>query len=149
MNHLLVYGQKVPVVFLFGDSYGDTGNNYFIGTTSTGNFLPYGRDFKDHIPTGTISNGKLMSDYFGSFAIPLYHHAFTIDHSSDSPFNSLIDYYKIFSTAIWIIIFLVEFKCTVFKLNSLNHISQNIIHKNPPLMKMNDTPRTKIVVWLV
>ncbi|XP_057840480.2 GDSL esterase/lipase At2g42990 [Cryptomeria japonica] len=61
---LLVGGKKVPAIFVFGDSYGDTGNNDFIGTTSRGDFPPYGRDFKDHIPTGRISNGKLMSDYF-------------------------------------------------------------------------------------
>ncbi|KAH9312862.1 hypothetical protein KI387_027897 [Taxus chinensis] len=49
---------------MFGDSYGDTGNNDFIPTISTGNFPPYGRDFKYGIPTGRMSNGKLMSDYF-------------------------------------------------------------------------------------
>ncbi|XP_057840656.1 GDSL esterase/lipase At2g42990 [Cryptomeria japonica] len=61
---LLVGGQKVPAMFMFGDSYGDTGNNDFIVTLVTGDFPPYGRDFKDHIATGRISNGKLMSDYF-------------------------------------------------------------------------------------
>eukprot|EP01018_Ginkgo_biloba_P025487 Gb_06057 [translate_table: standard] len=59
-----IEAQKVPAVYVFGDSYGDTGNNDYIPTTSTGNFPPYGRDFKDHIATGRISNGKLMSDYF-------------------------------------------------------------------------------------
>ncbi|XP_057840476.2 GDSL esterase/lipase At2g42990-like [Cryptomeria japonica] len=61
---LFIRGQKVPAIFLFGDSYGDTGNNDFIGTIVTGDFPPYGRDFEDHIPTGRLSNGKLMSDYF-------------------------------------------------------------------------------------
>ncbi|XP_057840551.2 GDSL esterase/lipase At2g42990-like [Cryptomeria japonica] len=49
---------------MFGDSYGDTGNNDFICTIIVGDFPPYGRDFKDHIATGRFSNGKLMSDYF-------------------------------------------------------------------------------------
>ncbi|XP_057840477.1 GDSL esterase/lipase At2g42990-like [Cryptomeria japonica] len=56
--------QKVPAIFLFGDSYGDTGNNDYIDTNVTGDYPPYGKDFKDCIPTGRISNGKLMSDYF-------------------------------------------------------------------------------------
>ncbi|KAH9312863.1 hypothetical protein KI387_027898, partial [Taxus chinensis] len=60
----LTEAQKVPAVFMFGDSYGDTGNNDFITTLVKANFLPYGRDFNDHIPTGRFSNGKLMSDYF-------------------------------------------------------------------------------------
>ncbi|XP_057840552.2 GDSL esterase/lipase At2g42990 isoform X2 [Cryptomeria japonica] len=61
---LLVMGQKVPAVFVFGDSFGDTGNNDFTATIVTSDFPPYGRDFKDHIATGRFSNGKLMSDYF-------------------------------------------------------------------------------------
>eukprot|EP01018_Ginkgo_biloba_P025484 Gb_06060 [translate_table: standard] len=56
--------QKVPAVYVFGDSYGDTGNNDYILTLARANFPPYGRDFIDHVPTGRFSNGKLMSDYF-------------------------------------------------------------------------------------
>lgn len=58
---------SVPAVFFFGDSYGDTGNNDYIPTYSKANFPPYGRDFINHIPTGRISNGKLMPDYFGEY----------------------------------------------------------------------------------
>ncbi|XP_057840472.2 GDSL esterase/lipase At4g26790 [Cryptomeria japonica] len=61
---LFVGGQKVPAIFMFGDSYGDTGNNDFIITTVASDFPPYGRDFEDRIPTGRFSNGKLISDYF-------------------------------------------------------------------------------------
>ncbi|GLJ08322.1 hypothetical protein SUGI_0086480 [Cryptomeria japonica] len=61
---LFVGGQKVPAVFVFGDSFGDTGNNDFIISTSKSNYPPYGRDFIDRIPTGRFSNGKLLSDYF-------------------------------------------------------------------------------------
>lgn len=53
----------VPAVFFFGDSYGDTGNNDYISTTIKANYPPYGRDFIHHIPTGRISNGKLIPDY--------------------------------------------------------------------------------------
>jgi phospholipase/lecithinase/hemolysin len=53
----------VPAVFFFGDSYADTGNNDYISTSIKGNFPPYGRDFIHHIPTGRISNGKLIPDY--------------------------------------------------------------------------------------
>ena len=60
--------DSVPAVFFFGDSYGDTGNNDYIPTFSKANFAPYGRDFIDHIPTGRVSNGKLMPDYFGEYA---------------------------------------------------------------------------------
>ena len=59
---------SVPAVFFFGDSYGDTGNNDYIPTFSKTNFPPYGRNFIDHIPTGRVSNGKLMPDYFGEYA---------------------------------------------------------------------------------
>ncbi|GLJ08319.1 hypothetical protein SUGI_0086410 [Cryptomeria japonica] len=59
-----IVGQKVPAIFTFGDSYGDTRNNDFIITTVASDFPPYGRDFEDRIPTGRFSNGKLMSDYF-------------------------------------------------------------------------------------
>lgn len=55
---------SIPAVFVFGDSYGDTGNNDYIPTFIKANFLPYGRDFVNHLPTGRVSNGKLMSDYF-------------------------------------------------------------------------------------
>jgi len=55
---------SVPAVFFFGDSYGDTGNNDYIATLIKANFPPYGRDFIHHIPTGRVSNGKLIPDYF-------------------------------------------------------------------------------------
>jgi len=67
---LIAEAQNVPVpaVFFFGDSYGDTGNNDYIPTFSKANFPPYGRDFIHHMPSGRVSNGKLMPDYFGEYA---------------------------------------------------------------------------------
>ncbi|XP_052480179.1 GDSL esterase/lipase At3g43550 [Gossypium raimondii] len=50
----------VTAVFVFGDSIVDPGNNNNLPTIAKGNFLPYGRDFKDG-PTGRFSNGKLKN----------------------------------------------------------------------------------------
>ncbi|KAF4353050.1 hypothetical protein G4B88_010039 [Cannabis sativa] len=54
--------QRVPAVFLFGDSTMDVGNNNNLPTLLKSNFLPYGRDF-NHTPTGRFSNGKLAIDF--------------------------------------------------------------------------------------
>ncbi|KAA3457557.1 GDSL esterase/lipase EXL3-like [Gossypium australe] len=51
----------VTAVFVFGDSIVDPGNNNNLPTIAKGNFLPYGRDFKDG-PTGRFSNGRVPSD---------------------------------------------------------------------------------------
>ncbi|XP_052879231.1 GDSL esterase/lipase EXL3-like isoform X2 [Gossypium arboreum] len=51
----------VSAVFVFGDSIVDPGNNNNLPTIAKGNFLPYGRDFKDG-PTGRFSNGRVPSD---------------------------------------------------------------------------------------
>ncbi|EOY04623.1 GDSL-like Lipase/Acylhydrolase family protein, putative [Theobroma cacao] len=54
-------------ILVFGDSTVDTGNNNFINTFFKGNNLPYGQNFPGHIPTGRLSNGKLIPDFFASF----------------------------------------------------------------------------------
>ncbi|KAK7296004.1 hypothetical protein VNO77_50940 [Canavalia gladiata] len=53
----------VPALFIFGDSVVDVGNNNHLYTIVKANFPPYGRDFKNHSPTGRFCNGKLASDY--------------------------------------------------------------------------------------
>ncbi|TKY56552.1 GDSL esterase/lipase [Spatholobus suberectus] len=53
-------------ILVFGDSTVDTGNNNYIKTLARGNHLPYGRDFPGHVPTGRISNGKLVPDFIAS-----------------------------------------------------------------------------------
>ncbi|KAE9593159.1 putative triacylglycerol lipase [Lupinus albus] len=53
----------VPALFIFGDSIGDAGNNNQLLTLVKSNFPPYGRDFKNHIPTGRFCNGKLATDF--------------------------------------------------------------------------------------
>nr|GMD03041.1 GDSL esterase/lipase At5g45960-like [Ipomoea batatas] len=70
---------KTPVsaVFIFGDSTVDPGNNNFITTPFKSNFLPYGKDFLNHIPTGRFSNGLLTTDFIAKYvgvkdAVPPY-----------------------------------------------------------------------------
>ncbi|RZR80001.1 hypothetical protein BHM03_00005869 [Ensete ventricosum] len=52
----------VPAILTFGDSTVDVGNNDYHATIFRANFPPYGRDFKDHEPTGRFCNGKLATD---------------------------------------------------------------------------------------
>ncbi|XP_050234324.1 GDSL esterase/lipase APG-like [Mercurialis annua] len=51
-----------PALFTFGDSAMDIGNNNYLPTIFKANYLPYGRDFANHKPTGRFCNGKLVSD---------------------------------------------------------------------------------------
>lgn len=67
----------VPAVIVFGDSTADPGNNNYIHTSLKSNFLPYGRDFINHHPTGRFCNGKLATDFIAEGlgvkeAIPAY-----------------------------------------------------------------------------
>ncbi|CAI0378134.1 unnamed protein product [Linum tenue] len=57
------YSNKVPAVFVFGDSLVDTGNNNYVATIAKGNFPPYGRDFPGGKATGRFSNAKGVADY--------------------------------------------------------------------------------------
>ncbi|KAL8030733.1 hypothetical protein ABFX02_14G304800 [Erythranthe guttata] len=52
----------VPAIFAFGDSIVDQGNNNGINTLIRCNFPPYGKDFRDGIPTGRFGNGKTPPD---------------------------------------------------------------------------------------
>uniref|UniRef100_A0A0E0DWZ5 GDSL esterase/lipase APG n=1 Tax=Oryza meridionalis TaxID=40149 RepID=A0A0E0DWZ5_9ORYZ len=52
----------VPAVMTFGDSSVDVGNNDYLKTIIKANFPPYGRDFKNQVPTGRFCNGKLATD---------------------------------------------------------------------------------------
>lgn len=56
----------VPALIIFGDSVVDVGNNNNIVTVIKANFLPYGRDFVTHRPTGRFCNGKLATDFTGN-----------------------------------------------------------------------------------
>ncbi|CAF1982501.1 unnamed protein product [Brassica oleracea] len=55
-------GLTGGAILAFGDSILDTGNNNKLMTVSKSNFLPYGRNFPYHIPTGRFGNGRVLSD---------------------------------------------------------------------------------------
>ncbi|PSS10198.1 GDSL esterase/lipase [Actinidia chinensis var. chinensis] len=59
--------KSVSAIFIFGDSTVDPGNNNYLQTFFKSNFLPYGRDFSNHIPTGRFTNGRLVTDYIASY----------------------------------------------------------------------------------
>lgn len=56
----------VPALITFGDSTVDVGNNDYLKTVFRADFPPYGRDFKNHEPTGRFCNGKLATDLTGT-----------------------------------------------------------------------------------
>ncbi|EXC24924.1 GDSL esterase/lipase [Morus notabilis] len=60
------YGQyltdRVPALFIFGDSVVDAGNNNELLTIIKANFPPYGRDFMNQRATGRFTNGQLVTD---------------------------------------------------------------------------------------
>ncbi|PKA59004.1 GDSL esterase/lipase APG [Apostasia shenzhenica] len=63
LNLLGVKSQPlVPAIITFGDSTVDVGNNNYLPTVFKADFPPYGRDFKNHQPTGRFCNGKLATD---------------------------------------------------------------------------------------
>ncbi|KAL7096730.1 hypothetical protein ACP275_10G098000 [Erythranthe tilingii] len=63
-----VHGDPlVPALIIFGDSVVDAGNNNNLQTLIKANFLPYGRDFVTHKPTGRFSNGKLATDFTAEY----------------------------------------------------------------------------------
>ncbi|PWA58079.1 GDSL-like Lipase/Acylhydrolase family protein [Artemisia annua] len=58
----------VPALCIFGDSIMDVGNNNNrLTTLLKANFLPYGRDFETHKPTGRFCNGKLAVDFIADY----------------------------------------------------------------------------------
>lgn len=57
----------VSAIFIFGDSTADPGNNNYMKTPFKSNFLPYGKDFLNHVPTGRFTNGMLANDFIGNY----------------------------------------------------------------------------------
>lgn len=58
--------QKVPAVYVFGDSLVDVGNNnYLNGTFAKAIFPYYGIDFPTKKPAGRFCNGKNAADLIG------------------------------------------------------------------------------------
>ena len=72
-RHRLGQGQhhhdRSVKLFVFGDSYADTGNS---GKFATGSWkAPYGITFPGK-PAGRFSDGRVLTDYIGSFILNLY-----------------------------------------------------------------------------
>ncbi|XP_019155107.1 PREDICTED: GDSL esterase/lipase 1-like [Ipomoea nil] len=65
-----LYPPNKPVLFVFGDSLYDAGNNNYINTTNffKANFRPYGETYFPVCPTGRFGNGRLIPDYIANFA---------------------------------------------------------------------------------
>ncbi|THF98685.1 hypothetical protein TEA_026774 [Camellia sinensis var. sinensis] len=59
--------NSVKAILVFGDSTVDPGNNNHIGTIFKSNFLPYGRDFPNQVPTGRFCNGRLATDFIARY----------------------------------------------------------------------------------
>ncbi|CAK8565596.1 unnamed protein product [Lathyrus sativus] len=60
---LLLEAEKVPAVYVFGDSLVDVGNNNYLTLSFVKAVLPYyGIDFPTKLPTGRFSNGKNAAD---------------------------------------------------------------------------------------
>lgn len=83
-------------LYVFGDSFFDSGNNDYINTTTLylANYWPYGETFF-HFPTGRFSDGRLMSDFIGKdflSTIYLYIHQYVsmhlLEHDNHIPLGS-------------------------------------------------------------
>jgi hypothetical protein len=87
--------ETIPAVLMFGDSIVDTGNNNKIKSIVKCNFPPYGREFKEGIPTGRFSNGKVPSDFLGLLQNSL---SLSLSHGvgDESPTKKFNDLYEIF-----------------------------------------------------
>ncbi|XP_058755687.1 GDSL esterase/lipase At1g29660-like [Vicia villosa] len=57
--------SQVPCLFIFGDSFSDSGNNNYIPTIAKANYTPYGIDYPDG-PTGRVTNGETQVDIIGN-----------------------------------------------------------------------------------
>ncbi|XP_058749045.1 GDSL esterase/lipase At1g29660-like [Vicia villosa] len=64
MQHCVNGESQVPCLFIFGDSFSDSGNNNYIETTANSDYLPFGIDFPTG-PTGRATNGRTKIDIIG------------------------------------------------------------------------------------
>ncbi|XP_021300042.1 GDSL esterase/lipase At1g71250 [Herrania umbratica] len=72
--------ERVPALFVFGDSLVDVGNNNFLSSIAKSNYFPYGIDFNMQ-PTGRFSNGKTFVDIIGEMLGVPYPPAFADPNS--------------------------------------------------------------------
>ncbi|CAI9108832.1 OLC1v1008528C1 [Oldenlandia corymbosa var. corymbosa] len=58
--------QKFSAMFAFGDSLIDHGNNNYLQySLAKANYVPYGVDFDQGVPTGRFCNGRTIIDFLG------------------------------------------------------------------------------------
>jgi len=75
--------QKVPAVYVFGDSLVDVGNNdYLNGTFAKAIFPYYGIDFPTKKPAGRFCNGKNAADLIGNSFFNIIITTFLIQHTA-------------------------------------------------------------------
>ena len=65
--------QKVPAIYVFGDSLVDVGNNNYLKISIVKADFPHnGVDFPGKKSTGRFSNGKNAADFIGNFIVVFY-----------------------------------------------------------------------------
>ena len=58
--------KSPPVIYIFGDSMSDVGNNnYLLLSLAKCNYPWYGIDYKTGYPTGRFTNGRTIGDIMG------------------------------------------------------------------------------------
>lgn len=58
--------KKPPVIYIFGDSMSDVGNNnYLLLSIAKCNYPWYGIDYESGWPTGRFTNGRTIGDIMG------------------------------------------------------------------------------------
>ncbi|GJN00118.1 hypothetical protein PR202_ga17281 [Eleusine coracana subsp. coracana] len=64
--------SKAPVIYIFGDSMSDVGNNnYLLLSIAKCNYPWYGIDYKSGFPTGRFTNGRTIGDIMAAkFGVP-------------------------------------------------------------------------------
>ena len=61
--------KSPPVIYIFGDSMSDVGNNnYLLLSLAKCNYPWYGIDYKTGYPTGRFTNGRTIGDIMGERA---------------------------------------------------------------------------------
>jgi hypothetical protein len=76
----------VPAVISFGDSTIDVGNNnYLPRAVFKADYAPYGQNFARHEPTGRFSDGKIVTDITGEFAVHCSVHALQLYPAVSDP----------------------------------------------------------------
>ena len=59
--------KKGPVIYIFGDSMSDVGNNnYLLLSIAKCNYPWYGIDYEGGYPTGRFTNGRTIGDIMGT-----------------------------------------------------------------------------------